>query len=248
MWGIPSSKGVRAAGDYHKTKGRRKNYASPQALTLLEACWITRGLERELHTEPKRRRELEDCSPAVERIRNGRDARSTTADLECFVLTNGALSIEHVEPVNRQAQLFVFTDRNRIVRAEVQIVGRRRAVAAGEWVDRRAALHAEALVIPIRKWGIEPVEWNARLRVEVTADQELKGRPVRAVKLQLVRAVVRQPAIHVLEQTDEVEQAGDVRVRLAVVVAEQTFVITNQARVNVRSDELIVVRKALRGA
>src|SRR6185369_4895024 len=44
----------------------------------------------------------------------------------------------------------------------------------------------------------------------------------------------------------EVEQRSDVRVRLPVVITEETFVVTDQAREHVRSDELEVIRKPLR--
>src|SRR5687767_15192820 len=60
-----------------------------------------------------------------------------------------------------------------------------------------------------------------------------------------MRTVVRETSVETIQQADEIEQAGDVRVRLAVVVTEQSFIVTNQAREHVRSDELIVVREAL---
>jgi hypothetical protein len=66
-------------------------------------------LELELHTEPKRRRELEDCSSAVERIRNRRDTRGTAVDQEGVVFANSALVVENVEPIELQAELFTFT-------------------------------------------------------------------------------------------------------------------------------------------
>ena len=62
-----------------------------------------------------------------------------------------------------------------------------------------------------------------------------------------MRTIIRQTSIGVIEQALQVEQRSDVRVRLPVVVAEQAFVVTGQAREYVGSDELIVVRKALRG-
>src|SRR5688500_14600770 len=61
-----------------------------------------------------------------------------------------------------------------------------------------------------------------------------------------MRTVVRETSVETIQQADEIEQAGDVRVRLAVVVTEQTFIVTNQAGEDVRSDELIVVRETLR--
>src|SRR5687767_7565674 len=62
-----------------------------------------------------------------------------------------------------------------------------------------------------------------------------------------MRTIIRQPTVAVRQQADEVKQAGDVRVRLAIVVAEQAFVVSNQAGVHVRSDELVIVRETLRG-
>src|SRR2546421_4455938 len=61
-----------------------------------------------------------------------------------------------------------------------------------------------------------------------------------------MRTIIRQTSIGVIEQALQVEQRSDVRVRLPVVVAEQAFVVTGQAREYVGSDELIIVRKALR--
>src|SRR5688572_11381255 len=60
-----------------------------------------------------------------------------------------------------------------------------------------------------------------------------------------MRPVIRKPSVQTVQQADEVEQRSDVRVSLAVVVTEQAFVVTDQARVGVRSDELIVVRETL---
>ena len=61
-----------------------------------------------------------------------------------------------------------------------------------------------------------------------------------------MRAVVRQPPVGILQQADQVEQRGDVRVGLAVVVAEQPFVVADQAGVDVRGYELPVVAEPLR--
>jgi hypothetical protein len=68
------------------------------------------------------------------------------------------------------------------------------------------------------------------------------------LNFELVRTIIRQTSIGVVEQALKIEQRSDVRVRLPVIVTEQAFVITGQARVNVRSDELIVVRKSFRGS
>src|SRR5678816_1805512 len=63
-----------------------------------------------------------------------------------------------------------------------------------------------------------------------------------------IRDSVWQTSVSVGEQALKVEQRSDVRVRLPVVVTEQAFVVTDQAREHVRSDELEVIRKSLRGA
>src|SRR5690349_13174297 len=61
-----------------------------------------------------------------------------------------------------------------------------------------------------------------------------------------MRPIVRQATISVVEQALQVEQRSDVRVRLPVVVTEETFVVTDQAREHIRGDELEVIRKSLR--
>ena len=135
----------------------------------------TSVLELELHTESKRRRELEDRSSAVERIRNRRDTRGTAVDQERLILFDSALVIENVEPIELQAELLILTQRNRVVSTQVQVVGRRRAVAAGERVDCRAARYAteawntEAFVVTIDRVRNQSVERNTRLRTERTA-------------------------------------------------------------------------------
>jgi len=100
-------------------------------------------LELELHTETNRRRELEDCASAVERIRNRSDTRRTAIDEERVVLFDSALAVEDVEPVDLQPELFAFTDRDRIVGAEVQVVDRGRAIAARNRIDGRTARIAD---------------------------------------------------------------------------------------------------------
>src|SRR6185369_4376745 len=68
----------------------------------------------------------------------------------------------------------------------------------------------------------------------------------RAVELELVRTIIRQPSVRVSKQADQVEQRSDVRIGLTVVITEQSFVVSDQARIRVRSDELIVVGESLR--
>src|ERR1051326_5895125 len=92
------------------------------------------------------------------------------------------------------------------------------------------------------------IEWNSGQHIEVGRDQDaLPGCPIAAVELQLMRLVVWQPPVKVDVQARQIEQRRDVRLGLTVVVAEQTFVVTNQAGVHIRSDELIVLRETLRG-
>ena len=124
-----------------KQKGRRSNYASLIKLTLPKKRGLKKPvcLELEFHTETKRRRELEDRSSAVERIRNGGNAWRTAVDQEGVVLFDSTLVVENVEPIELQAELFILTQRDRVVSAEVQVVGRRRAVPTGDRVDCRAA-------------------------------------------------------------------------------------------------------------
>src|SRR5437868_3606862 len=62
-----------------------------------------------------------------------------------------------------------------------------------------------------------------------------------------MRPIVGQTSVSIFEQALEVEQRSDVRVRLPIVVTEEAFIVTGQAREHVRSDELEVVRKPLRG-
>src|SRR6187455_2332136 len=92
------------------------------------------------------------------------------------------------------------------------------------------------------------VERYTGLRVEVSTNEEFPWRAIAAVELELVRPIVRQTSVGVGEQALKVEQRSDVRVRLPVVVTEQAFVVSDQAREHVGSDELEVIRKSLRGA
>ena len=92
------------------------------------------------------------------------------------------------------------------------------------------ARNTEAFVVAVdRDAESELIERNTGLRAERSADQKFERRAIAAVKLELMRTIVWQPAIGVLKQADEIEQRSDVRIRLAVVVAEQAFVVTDQA-------------------
>src|SRR5205085_4228295 len=77
------------------------------------------------------------------------------------------------------------------------------------------------------------------------ADQQLERCAIATVHLELMRTIIRKPPISVVKQTDQVEQRSDVRVRLSVVIAEQAFVVTDQARVDVRTNHLPVVGESL---
>src|ERR1051325_705935 len=61
-----------------------------------------------------------------------------------------------------------------------------------------------------------------------------------------MRTIIWQPSVQTVKQTDQVEQRGDVRIALTIVIAEQTFVVTNQAGKHIRRNQLPVVREALR--
>ena len=91
------------------------------------------------------------------------------------------------------------------------------------------------------------VERSAGLHVEVSANQKLERSPIAAIELELMRTIIRQTSVGVVEQALKIEQRSDVRIRLSVVVTEEAFVVTGQAREHIGSDELIVVSKPLRG-
>src|SRR5215212_1676634 len=90
------------------------------------------------------------------------------------------------------------------------------------------------------------VERHTGLRIEVSAEQKFPWSAIAAVELELMRPIIWQAAVSVGEQALKVEQRSDVRVRLSVVVTEEAFVVSDQAREHIGSDELEVVRKALR--
>src|SRR5215203_6195037 len=90
------------------------------------------------------------------------------------------------------------------------------------------------------------VERYTGLCIKVPTNEEFEWSPVAAVELELVRPIIRQTSVSIREQALEVEQRSDVRVRLPVVVTEEAFVVTDQAREHVGSDELEIVRESLR--
>src|SRR5262245_40569866 len=89
------------------------------------------------------------------------------------------------------------------------------------------------------------VERRTGLDVEVPAHEKFPRGAVAAIELELMRPIVGQTSVSVIEQALEIEQRSDVRVRLPVVITEQTFVVTGQTRVNVRSQHLPVLGESL---
>src|SRR5215213_6643980 len=224
------------------------------------AKWRKLVLEGELGAEPERRRSLDQQRRTIEGVLYRRDSCHTAIDREGLVQSYCALAIEDVEPVSSQSQLFTFTNSDRIVNSQVKIHCRRRSATAdalnnvGEsWLGSRhrrndcgSADHAEAFVVTVDRMRNQLVERHTGLCVEVSAEQKFPRSAIAAVELELVRPIVRQAAIGVSEQALEVEQRSDVRVSLPVVVTEQAFVVTDQAREHIGSDELEVIRKSLR--
>src|SRR5438552_9323734 len=74
--------------------------------------------------------------------------------------------------------------------------------------------------------------------------EDFPRRPIGAGQFELMLPVIRQTTVEVFEQTDKIEQRRDIRIRLAIIVAEEAFVIADQARVCVRGDDLIVARES----
>ena len=110
---------------------------------------------------------------------------------------------------------------------------------------RPAKILTEPFVVAIDRVRNQRVERNTRLRTERSARHQFEWPLIAAVKLELMRTIVWQSSVQTVEQANEVEQRSDVRVRLAVVVAEQSFVVSDQAGEYVGRDELIVVREPL---
>src|SRR5256714_12414321 len=169
-------------------------------------------LERELRAQSHRGRELEDQPRPVERVEE-LDAGGTgdaAVNANGLVVAQRALGVGDVEPVELEAQLTLLAERYRVVRAQVELEGRGRAVLARDRVDRRAARHGEALVVAVDRVRYQRVEGLARLRVEVAREHQLDRRAVPAVELELMRAVVRQATVGVPQQARQDEQAGGV--------------------------------------
>src|ERR1041384_6007842 len=141
-----------------KQKGRSMvPCPSPEFSRCPAEAWKYPVLELELHAEAQRRRELEDRARAIEWIRLRINSRRSTIDQDGFILTDGALGIQHIEPIQLQTQLAVLAHLDRVVRAQVQVIGDRRTITAGKWVDGRTTRHAtktrnaEAFVVAIQR-------------------------------------------------------------------------------------------------
>src|SRR5690242_389265 len=224
------------------------------------AKWRKLCLEGELGAKPERRRSLDQQRRTVERIRYWRNSRHTAIQREGLVQSYCALAIEDVEPVSSQSQLFTFTNSDRIVNSQIEIhrrwrsvgpdalnnVGESRLRSRNGRNDCGSADNAETFVVAIDRMRNQLVERHTGLSVEVSAEQKFPRSAIAAVELELVRPIVRQATVRVIEQALKVEQRSDVRIRLPVVVSEQAFVVTDQAREHVGSDELEVIRKSLR--
>src|SRR5690349_4841961 len=88
------------------------------------------SLERELRAKPKRRRRLNQQCRAPERVHHWRNAGDAAIDREGLVEGHSALTVEDVEPVSGQTQLFTFTNLDWIVQTHIQIKRCRRSVGA----------------------------------------------------------------------------------------------------------------------
>ena len=195
--------------------------ASPRPGQYQPSAWTEAlRLEGELRAEPKRRRSLYQHCRSVEWIEYRINSRRTAVNLEGLIQSHCTLTVEDVEPVSGQPQFALLTNFDWIVHAQIQVHrGRRPALAdALDDVresclgsshcrnDGRTALDREPFIVSIDRVRNQLVERRAGLHVEVSANEKLERSPIAAVELELVRAIVGQPAVLVLEQTDEVEQ------------------------------------------
>ena len=74
------------------------------------------------------------------------------------------------------------------------------------WHNGRAASDAEPFIISIDRVRNQLVERSAGLHVKVSANQKLKRGPIAAVELELVRTIIRQTSVSVIEQALQIEQ------------------------------------------
>src|SRR5205085_10749617 len=108
-----------------------------------------------------------------------------------------------------------------------------------------AALNRKPFIVAIDRVRNQLIERRTRLPVEVAAQHEPERELVAAVELELMRTIVRQTSVGVIEQALKIEQRSDVRIRLAVVVTEQAFIVTSQAGEYVITDVLPVIGEVL---
>src|SRR5260370_31311750 len=201
------------------------------------------GLEGELGAKPERRRRLDQQRRSPEGIDHWRQRRHAAINRPSLIQRHSALAIEDVEPIATDAQFPLLSQLDRVIGAQIKVHCRRRTVGPDavddvresrlsgrdRWNNGRAALHLEPFLVSAERVRFELVERRAGLHVEVSANEKLKLSPVATVELELMRTIVRHTSIGVIEQALKVEQRSDVRIRLPVVVAEQAFVVTNQA-------------------
>ena len=81
-------------------------------------------------------------------------------DSQRFVLSDRALRVGDVEPIDLNPQLTTFTKLDRIVGAEIQIVSCRGSIAASKWIDCGAAWNVETLVVAVYRMRNQGVERN----------------------------------------------------------------------------------------
>src|SRR6185369_4972917 len=192
----------------------------------------------------------------IERIRNIRSTGDTRGHQERLIHRYRTLGVGNVEPFGRKPQFLRLGELDRIIKSEVEVPSRRTPIVADRTADAavsvdqgkignngRTSRKAKSLIVSVDRMRYQLVERNTRLNVEVARKDKPPGRLVSAVKLELVRTIIRKPAVDIVKQADKIEQRSDVRISLAVVVAEEAFVVADQAREHVRHLECVVFRK-----
>src|SRR4029077_11339657 len=105
--------------------------------------WTCGMAYSELKLDPytQRRRKLKARSLAVERIRklDKVSARNAAVSSQRLVQCHGALAVEDIEPINLNPQLPILTKFDRVGGAQIQVIGCRRPISAGQRINRRAA-------------------------------------------------------------------------------------------------------------
>jgi hypothetical protein len=206
-------------------------------------------LEAELYAEPPLRRRLNQKSRAPEEVADGRNASDAAIDQGGLVQRKRTLRVGNVEPVGRQADFPLFAKLNRMIKPEVHVESGGRTVCSDAIHDVResslgsgyerdgccAARNAKPFIVPVNRMRDQFVEWRTRLNGEVAGDHQFNGCLVGVVELELMWPIVRQTSIGIAQQAHQVKQRCDVGIGLAIVVAEQPFVIPDQAGIGVRS-------------